>query len=157
MPAPLEGIKILDFTRFQNGPHATVMLSDMGADERSAVPFARAEHREWLMEELAVTIGNRPRQHWIDALVANDVPCSPVYEYARVAADSQFWDNGYLMELDHPHFEGHRVVGIPVQLSETPGGVQGPAPELGQHTEQVLLDLGYEWTEIEALRDGGVI
>ena len=44
-----------------------------------------------------------------------------------------------------------------MQLSETPGGVQGPAPELGQHTEQVLLDLGYEWAAIEALRDGGTI
>jgi crotonobetainyl-CoA:carnitine CoA-transferase CaiB-like acyl-CoA transferase len=130
---------------------------DLLTDVRSAEPFARAENREWLMEELAGAIGKRPRQHWLDALVANDVPCGPVYDYAGVTADSQFWDNGYLVELDHPHFEGHRVVGIPVQLSETPGGVQGPAPELGQHTEQVLLDLGYEWPEIEALRDGGVI
>jgi formyl-CoA transferase len=48
-------------------------------------------------------------------------------------------------------------VGIPLTLSETPGHVQGPAPELGQHTEETLLALGYDWDRISTLRDKGVI
>jgi formyl-CoA transferase len=44
-----------------------------------------------------------------------------------------------------------------VQLSETPGRVQGPAPELGQHTEEVLLELGYDWDKIIALKEAGAI
>jgi formyl-CoA transferase len=59
--------------------------------------------------------------------------------------------------LEHPNFEGHRVVGIPFELSETPGAIQGPAPELGQHTEETLLELGYDWEQITALRDAGTI
>jgi len=66
-------------------------------------------------------------------------------------------ENDYLIELDHPNFEGHRTVGIPLLLSETPGRVQGPAPELGQHTEEVLLGLGYDWDRISELREAGVI
>jgi formyl-CoA transferase len=49
------------------------------------------------------------------------------------------------------------VVGIPIELSETPGRIQGPAPELGQHTEETLLALGYDWERITKLRDAGVI
>ena len=85
-----------------------------------------------------------------------DVPTGPVYDYAEVAADPQMWVNGYLAELEHPNFPDHRVVGVPVELSATPGGLQGPAPELGQHTEEVLLELGYSWDEIEAMREAGV-
>jgi len=80
-----------------------------------------------------------------------------VYDYAGVAAEPQFWDNGYLVEVPHPHFDRIGMVGIPVLFSETPGRVQGPAPELGQHTEEVLLDLGYTWEQLEALRIDGVI
>jgi crotonobetainyl-CoA:carnitine CoA-transferase CaiB-like acyl-CoA transferase len=131
--------------------------SDLVTDERSATPFARAANRDWLHGELASTFRDRPRQHWIDALVARDVPCGPVYDYAGVESDPQFWENGYLIDLAHPNFEGHRTVGIPLTMSETPGRVQGPAPELGQHTEETLLGLGYGWEQITAFREGGVI
>jgi len=74
-----------------------------------------------------------------------------------VAAEEQFWLNGYLTKLEHPSFPDHEVVGIPIELSETPGRIQGPAPELGQHTEETLLELGYDWERITKLRDAGVI
>jgi crotonobetainyl-CoA:carnitine CoA-transferase CaiB-like acyl-CoA transferase len=129
---------------------------DLVADARSANAFARAENREWVFGELEKAFAQLSRDEAMRRLVAADVPTGPVYEYAEVAADQQMWANGYLAEIEHPHFAGHRVVGIPVELSETPGGVQGPAPELGQHTEEILLELGYTWEEIEAFRDAGV-
>jgi crotonobetainyl-CoA:carnitine CoA-transferase CaiB-like acyl-CoA transferase len=131
--------------------------SDLISDERTADPFARVEHAEWLHQQLAEAFRSQPRAHWLEALIAEDVPCGPVYDYAGVAAEPQFWENGYLIELDHPNFPGHRTVGVPVQLSETPAAVQGPAPELGQHTEQTLLALGYNWDAISRFRDAGVI
>ena len=60
--------------------------------------------------------------------------------------------------LDHPQHGPTQMVGVPVRLSETPGSVRTPAPELGQHTEEILLDvLGCDWDRISALREKGVI
>jgi crotonobetainyl-CoA:carnitine CoA-transferase CaiB-like acyl-CoA transferase len=66
--------------------------------------------------------------------------------------------NDYIVEIDHPQCGKTKMVGVPVQLSETPGSVRAPAPELGQHTEEILLDvLGWEWDRISALREKKVI
>jgi crotonobetainyl-CoA:carnitine CoA-transferase CaiB-like acyl-CoA transferase len=136
---------------------STLGRADLITDVRTAYPFARVEHAEWLREQLKVAFRAQPRAHWLDALAAVDVPCGPVYDYAGVVAEPQFWENDYLIELDHPNFPGHRTVGVPVRLSETPARVQGPAPELGRHTEETLLELGYDWDAIARLRDDGVI
>jgi CoA:oxalate CoA-transferase len=129
---------------------------DLVTDERSADPFARNQNRDWLMAEIQKTVATEPRQHWLDAIVAQDVPCGPIYDYASVAADPQFWENGYLAKVDHPNFPGHQAVGIPISMSETPPRVQGVAPELGQNTEEILLSLGYDWSDIERFHDAGV-
>jgi CoA:oxalate CoA-transferase len=130
---------------------------DLVEDARAADPFARVEHGEWLTGELRTAFATKPREEWLTLLSAAGVPCGPIYDYEGVAAEQQHWQNGYLIELEHPHFPGHQTVGIPVHLSETPGVVRGPAPELGQQTEEVLLELGYQWSEIEELHDRGVI
>jgi len=131
--------------------------ADLITHEQSADPFARAQHAEWLRAELRDSFLKNTRQHWLDALIAADVPCGPVYSYAEVATEDQFWQNGYLANVEHHNFPGHRAVGIPFELSDTPGRIQGPAPELGQHTEETLLELGYDWDDITRLRDAGVI
>ena len=72
--------------------------------------------------------------------------------------DPQVQANDYIVELDHPQYGRTKMVGVPVQLSETPGSVRTPAPELGQHTEEILLDvLGFDWDRISALREKQVI
>ncbi|MEE8421527.1 MAG: CoA transferase [Dehalococcoidia bacterium] len=143
--------------KFWAGLCAALERDDLMTDERSAEPFARFANAAWLLEELAGTFRTKPQQYWLDALRAADVPCGPVHDYASVVDDKQFWANDYLVDLDHPLFGDHRAVGIPVSFSETPGRVQGPAPELGQHTEETLLALGYDWDQITALRDEGAI
>ena len=66
--------------------------------------------------------------------------------------------NGYVTDFEHPQFGPTKMVGMPVRLSETPGSVRTPAPELGQNTEEVLLDvLGYDWDRISQLREKEVI
>ena len=65
--------------------------------------------------------------------------------------------NEYVVSVEHPSLGPLRVPGVPVKLSETPGHVRSVAPELGQHTEEVLLMLGYDWEQIGGLRERGVI
>jgi crotonobetainyl-CoA:carnitine CoA-transferase CaiB-like acyl-CoA transferase len=65
--------------------------------------------------------------------------------------------NGYLSPLRHPDKGDYQVVSAPLRFQRTPGGPQGPAPEVGQHTELTLLDLGYTWEEVTALKEQGAI
>ncbi|MCK9486968.1 MAG: CoA transferase [Dehalococcoidia bacterium] len=129
--------------------------SDLGADERFADPFARARHKDDLVAILEAHFRTRPALEWCERLTAADVPNAPVLDYAGVAEHEQFWANGYLQEVDTPNLGRMRVLGPAVRMSETPSRVQGGGPELGQHTEEVLLAAGFTWDEIAALRDSG--
>ena len=72
--------------------------------------------------------------------------------------DPQVHANGYVQGFEHPQFGKTRVVGLPVRLSETPGRVAAPAPEFGQHSEEILLDvLGWDWERISELRERKVL
>jgi crotonobetainyl-CoA:carnitine CoA-transferase CaiB-like acyl-CoA transferase len=75
-----------------------------------------------------------------------------VFDYNDVLNDPQALLNGYIVEKDIPHAGRHRVAGLPVRLSRTPGAPQPLFADLGQHTEEVMLELGYTRDEIEALQ-----
>jgi crotonobetainyl-CoA:carnitine CoA-transferase CaiB-like acyl-CoA transferase len=71
-----------------------------------------------------------------------------------LASDPQVIANRYISDYEHAVLGKLKVVGLPVALSETPGQVIAEAPEFGQHTEEVLMELGgYSWEEITRLRD----
>ncbi len=128
---------------------------DLKADERFAGPFGRAEHKDALVTALEEHFRTRPAAEWCERLTAADVPNAPVLDYAGVAEHPQFWENGYLQEIETPNLGRMRVPGPPVRLSETPSRIQGGGPELGQHTEEVLLASGFTWDEVAALRESG--
>ena len=66
--------------------------------------------------------------------------------------------NQYVLDFDHPRFGATQVMGIPVRLRETPGSVRPPAPEFGEHTEEILTTLlGYTWEQIAGLKEREVI
>ena len=130
---------------------------DLRTDERFAGPFDREAHEAELVAVLEATFLQRPLPEWLERLTASDVPNAPVLDYAGVAEHPQFAANGYIQDLDHPTLGPMRVPGPAVQMSETAPRIQGGGPELGQHTEELLLEVGYSWPEIEALRDAGAI
>jgi crotonobetainyl-CoA:carnitine CoA-transferase CaiB-like acyl-CoA transferase len=84
---------------------------------------------------------------WCDRLVAAGIRCAPVRDHGEVVADPNVWANGYLVNVD-----GVDVVAAPVAFSATPAQTPATAPELGQHTEEVLLELGYTWDDIARLQ-----
>jgi crotonobetainyl-CoA:carnitine CoA-transferase CaiB-like acyl-CoA transferase len=85
------------------------------------------------------------------------VPASIVHDYAELAEEEQPIANGYIVEQDHPRFGKQRVVGLHVHLSETPGEVSSPAPDLGSHTFEVLREAGLSDERIAALIEAGAI
>ena len=89
---------------------------------------------------------------WCERLGAAGLRHAPVRDHAEVIADPDVWANGYLVNVD-----GTDVVAAPVRFSATPAQPSAVAPELGQHTEEVLLELGYSWDDIARLQDAGAI
>ena len=128
---------------------------ELATDRRFAEPFGRFDHQAELVAELERLFAERPQSEWLERLTMHDVPSAPVLDYAGVAEHPQFLANGYIQEIEHHNLGRMRVPGPPVQMSATPPRIQGGGPELGQHTEQILLSLGYDWPQIEALREQG--
>ena len=130
---------------------------DLKADSRFADPFGRAEHKTALVAVLEEHFRTRSQAEWCDRLTEADVPNAPVLDYAGLAEHPQYWANGYLQEIDTPNLGRMRVPGPAIRMSATPSAIQGGGPELGQHTEEVLLAAGYTWDEITALAECGAI
>lgn len=124
--------------------------------ERFAQPLYWAEDRARLFPLLDEVFAARTTAAWSELLGAAGLRFAPVRDHAEVIADRAVWDNGYLREVDGPSGPVP-VVPVPVRFSATPGEPAAAAPELGQHTEEVLLELGYSWDDITALRDAGAI
>jgi crotonobetainyl-CoA:carnitine CoA-transferase CaiB-like acyl-CoA transferase len=129
---------------------------DLAHDERFSEPFARYTNATALAMEIGAAFRSNTRDYWLNQLIAHDVPCGPVQDHTDVGADEQALANGYITTVEHPALGELRVVGVPADLSETPGSV-GIAPELGQHTDEVLSMLGYDSGKIDALRGAGVV
>jgi CoA:oxalate CoA-transferase len=109
---------------------------------------------------LDAAFAQRTRAEWLELFREDDSDLiyTIVNTVDDLPDDPQVLANDYVVELDHPHHGPTRMVGLPVGLSETPGTVRAPAPELGQHTEEVLLNvLGWDWERISALIDAEVI
>jgi CoA:oxalate CoA-transferase len=134
-----------------------IEMPELLEDPRFQEPFARDRSAAALTEIFEGRFAQRPTHDWLDALIAHDVPCGPVQDYAALADDPQVLANGYIEEIDHPVLGRLRVPGVPIHMSGTPPVRPGPAPELGQNTEETLLDLGYTWEQIEQLREQHVI
>ena len=99
----------------------------------------------------------RPADVWVRDLNARGVFCARVQDYEELARDPQVLANGYIAEVAREGGEPVRMVATPVQLSKTPARIRSMAPELGQHSEEVLLEAGYSQDEIESLRAAGVM
>jgi len=130
---------------------------DLLADRRYGTNALRVRHRETLVPELASTFGARPTAYWIELLEAGDVPCSPVNRLADVFTDPQVVHNGMTLVLDHPRHGKVVTVNNPVRLGRTPARPWGHPPDPGEHSREVLAELGYSAEQIAELLAGGAV
>jgi crotonobetainyl-CoA:carnitine CoA-transferase CaiB-like acyl-CoA transferase len=131
---------------------------DLADDERFADLAARGRNAAACVAALDEVFAARSFAEWKALLAKIDAPWAPVQAVEELLDDPQVTANDYLGEVttDDGEPAGYRLPRVPVQFDERPPPLR-LAPEHGQHTEEVLLDLGYSWDEIGALRDAGAI
>jgi len=133
---------------------------ELATDARFRDLNVRAANAAACVAVLDATFATKPRAEWIRILREDpgDYIFTIVNRVDELPDDPQVQANDYIVTIDHPQCGPTKMVGVPVHLSETPGSVRTPAPELGQHTEEVLMDvLGFDWDRISALREKQVI
>jgi len=117
----------------------------------------RSKNRAALNKEIAEITRHKSSREWIDILNKAGVPCGPIYKMDEVFADEQVKHLRMAAPVHHPRLGDIEVVSQAVELSRTPSGVRYPTPEKGEHTEEVLSELGYDAAAIAGLRKQKVV
>ncbi|MGH9833912.1 MAG: CaiB/BaiF CoA transferase family protein [Blastocatellia bacterium] len=132
-------------------------VAELGTDPRYDTNNKRCGRREELTEALQPIFKQKTSAEWEALLVEKGVPCASVKNYMEFFADPQVTAMEMNPVVEHPLIGRLRLAGVPVNFEKTPGGIQRAAPLLGEHTEEVLRELGYDEERIEKLRQEQVI
>jgi crotonobetainyl-CoA:carnitine CoA-transferase CaiB-like acyl-CoA transferase len=129
---------------------------DLLTDERWSNIIKRRDNAPALVEELDGEFAKKTLEEWAPILDANNVWFAPVNTISQALQDPVVQATGAFSQAEGP--DGPvPLVNSPVDFYGTPGGVRGLPPELGQHTEEVLLELGYDWDAIIAMKEAGAM
>ena len=150
-------ISVLQADRYWPDVCRVMGIEDLRDDPRFKNAAARQENIDEILAIFKKVFLTRPREEWWQLFKAVPIPSAPVNDCADLANDPQVIANGWIDEVEQPGYGTIKVPGVTVKLSDTPGKVRATAPELGQHTEEVLIELlGYSWDDIAKLREKGV-
>ena len=131
--------------------------TELARDERFVRNADRVRHRELLIPMLDEVMRTRSKQQWLSTLEAAKVPCGAINNLAEVFADPQVQAREMAVPVAHPLSDSLRLVASPMKLSATPVQVRRAPPLLGQHTDEVLAELGLDAAERARLRQRGVV
>ncbi len=129
---------------------------DMASDERYKDAAARFQNRQACIGELDKVFGSRTLEEWKQRLSTMEGPWAPMQSALELHDDPQAIANGYLSEVDRGDGHPYKLVANPVQFDQQSVPL-GPSPEMGQHTEEVLTELGLSWDEIQSHKASGAI
>jgi len=134
---------------------ALIGAPDLNYEPRFSSNAVRIQNREALAEILNDIVRHKTTAEWLKIFEDGGVPAGPVLTITEMHADRQAIDREMIVSTKHPVAGEVKTIGHPVKYSKTPGGVQKPAPLLGQHTREVLREAGYSGEQIEAMIASG--
>jgi crotonobetainyl-CoA:carnitine CoA-transferase CaiB-like acyl-CoA transferase len=132
-------------------------MPELEKDPRFNSIEARHDNARELVAILDERFATKTRDEWMEIFKREDVIYTPVQSASEVFKDPQAIANDYIIPVDHPVWGRIKMLGFPWTFHDTPASVSREAPELGQHTEEILLELGYSWEDIAGLKDEEVI
>lgn len=127
----------------------------LGRDPRFIRQRDRAQHYDAIYEALAQILSTRTTQAWLDELSAADIPCSPVRSLDDLGTDPHLADVNFFQDEQHPSEGALRLPRSPVRMSRTPTATRVHAGRIGEHTREVLQEVGYTPAQIEELLRSG--
>jgi crotonobetainyl-CoA:carnitine CoA-transferase CaiB-like acyl-CoA transferase len=127
------------------------------SDSRFSHAVLRIQNRSELSAEIESVLGEQDVSYWVDHLNDSGIPTGPVLDVAEVFADPQVLARNMLVELAHPEVGTFKTTGLPAKLSRTPGAITRRPPLLGEHTDEVLAECGFDPAELDYLRGRKII
>jgi crotonobetainyl-CoA:carnitine CoA-transferase CaiB-like acyl-CoA transferase len=132
-------------------------VPELNEDPRFVTNHERMHNLPALEEELNRVFRQRTTEDWLAALEEAGVPAGPVLTVNEMLEDPQALAREMIVETEHPVAGMTKALGLPVKFSETPGGIELPAPLLGQHSAEVLAEGGYDQAAIDAMVASGAV
>lgn len=132
-------------------------LDRLQKDPKFATSPARLENRRELESHLHKAFASRTSKEWMKLLDKAGLPCGPVHNLAEAVMNPQVRAREMVIEMAHSKAGTIKMVGVPWKMTETPASVLRPPPFLGEHTEEILVKLGYSVSDIRRLRQEGII
>ncbi len=129
----------------------------LGREDLIPHQFEPAPKKDEMFEELQKIFRTKSRDEWFEVLTRADVPVGKVLSIEEVFSDPHVLHRRMIMEIEHPRHGKIKQIGFPIKLSDTPWQVRIPPARLGEHTDEILSDLGYSQDEIEDLRQQAVV
>ncbi len=139
--------------RFCKGTGAEHLIKDPRFDTNTS----RTENERELKNLLVQLLSGKTTGQWIELLIAHSVPCGPINSISDVVTDPHILEHDMIVEVGNKHAGEIKITGIPMKFSDTKCAITAGPPILGQHTEEILTDMGFTLEEINSFKSSTVV